>query len=186
MQTFLQEALGLTDYKSRSEGDPFSGTGGLSLRRVSAIRRVLSFQERYNNSEPEDEWFVKRLSVTPGEKVASEFQGALAVENVLMDKPMGYHVRGGGGSNLNHDVWKNPEVRKRIFEYCPELSMIMDMKLERERCPDDDRQGGRGSDGDMPRLAVEVVGKQGEGGGTVVLLPPQPPPMREPRADTGL
>ncbi|POR39634.1 Uncharacterized protein TPAR_00176 [Tolypocladium paradoxum] len=164
------------------EYDQFSGTGGLSLRRVSAIRRVLGFQERHNNSEPEDEWFGKRLSVMPGEKVTSKFQGALAVENVFMEKPMGYHIHG-GGSNLNHDVWKNPEMRKSIFEYCPELSMLMDMKLERERCPDDDRQGGRGADDDLPRLAVQVVGKQGEGGGTIVLQPPQPPPMPQQRGD---
>ncbi|PNY23265.1 Uncharacterized protein TCAP_06789 [Tolypocladium capitatum] len=167
----------------RGEDDRFSGTGGLSLRRVSAIRRVLGFQERHNDSESEGEWFGKRLSVMPGEKVASKFQGALAVENVFTDKPMGYHV-GGGGSNLNHDVWKNSDMRKRIFEYCPELSMIMDMKLERERCPDDDGQGGRGSDDDLSRLAVEVVQRQGEDGGAIVLLPPQPPPMPEPRAET--
>lgn len=107
---------------------------------MSAIRRVLGFQERYNDTEPEDEWFGKRLWVLPGEKVASGSEGVLAVEDVYMERPMGYHVRD-GGQGISEQVWRNPEKRKKIFNYCPELSMIMDMKLERERCPEDDRQG---------------------------------------------
>jgi hypothetical protein len=53
---------------------------------------------------------------------------------------MGYHVRDGGG-DLAEDVWKNPDRRKGNFEYCPELAMIMPMKLERERCEGDNREG---------------------------------------------
>lgn len=53
---------------------------------------------------------------------------------------MGFHVRD-GGEKLADDVWKDPERRKKNFEYCPELSMIMPMKLERERCDNDDKQG---------------------------------------------
>ena len=56
---------------------------------------------------------------------------------------MGYHVRE-GGQNLRDGVWKDPERRKQIFEYCPELSLIMDMKLERERCEGDNLEGGIG------------------------------------------
>ncbi|KAJ6446670.1 MEAB protein [Purpureocillium lavendulum] len=171
--------------------DYFSGTGGLSLRRVSSIRRVLAFRERHNNSEPEAEWFGKRLALMPGEKVAHQFQGAIAVENVLLEKPMGYTVRGGhggggggGGSYLDHDVWKDADLRNRIFGYCPELSIIMDMKLERERCPDDNGRGGRGTDAggeafDLAKLAVEVNSDHygAQGVGEAALLPPQPPPM---------
>lgn len=127
----------------RKPDDRFAGNGGLSLRRVSAIRRILGFQERYNNTEPEDEWFGKRLWVLPGEKVAAGTEGVLAVEDVYIEKPMGYHVRD-GGQGIVDDVWKDPEQRKKIFNYCPELSLIMDMKLERERCPNDDRQGNLG------------------------------------------
>lgn len=53
---------------------------------------------------------------------------------------MGFHVRD-GGEKLADDVWKDPERRKKNFEYCPELSMIMPMKLERERCENDDKMG---------------------------------------------
>ncbi|KAI6376070.1 hypothetical protein MCOR25_002885 [Pyricularia grisea] len=124
----------------RKKDDRFSGNGGLSLRKVSAIRRVLNFQERYNDTEPEDEWFGRRVWVLPGEKVASGFDGMLAVEDVYMQRPMGFHVRDFGRA-LNDDVWKDHEQRQKIFEYCPELSLIMDMKLERERCEGDDREG---------------------------------------------
>lgn len=96
---------------------------------------------RHNNSEPEDEWFGKRLLALPGAKIASNFGGgALALESLYTERPMGYQVRS-GGFGLNDDVWIDPETRKQIFDYCPELSMIMDMKLERERCPGDDGGG---------------------------------------------
>ncbi|TLS30157.1 hypothetical protein PpBr36_03483, partial [Pyricularia pennisetigena] len=124
----------------RKKDDRFSGNGGLSLRKVSAIRRVLNFQERYNDTEPEDEWFGRRVWVLPGEKVASGFDGMLAVEDVYMQRPMGFHVRD-FGRTLSDDVWKDHKQRQKIFEYCPELSLIMDMKLERERCEGDDREG---------------------------------------------
>jgi len=99
----------------------------------------LTFQERYNDTEPEDEWFGKRLWVLPNHKVAAGDQGRLAVEDVYFDNAMGFHVR--EGKNLRDEVWKNQAQRKKIFEYCPELSMIMDMKLERERCEGDNGEG---------------------------------------------
>lgn len=151
------------------------------------MRRVLAFQQRHNDTEPEDEWFGKRLALMPGEMVAHQFHGAIAVENVLLEKPMGYTVRGGlSGGHLNHDVWKDPHTRKAMFEYCPELSIIMDMKLERERCPDDDGRGGRagtaagGPGASLPKIVVGIkpngYGAQHDRGGDAV-LPPQPPPM---------
>lgn len=53
---------------------------------------------------------------------------------------MGFHVRD-GGTNLPDDVWKNQDRRKSNFEYCPELALIMPMKLERERCDGDNKEG---------------------------------------------
>ncbi|OAA53823.1 hypothetical protein SPI_09268 [Niveomyces insectorum RCEF 264] len=131
----------------KTPDDRFSGNGGLSLRKVSAIRRVLGFQERYNNSQPEDEWFGRRLWVLPGEKVTSGMT-ALAVEGVYVEEPMGYHIPD-GGHDLPDDVWKDPVQRKKIFDYCPEISLIMDMKLERERCEGDDHEGNIVSSRDL-------------------------------------
>ncbi|KAI8168632.1 Reticulocyte-binding protein 2-like protein a [Colletotrichum sp. SAR 10_70] len=142
----------------KTPDDRFSGNGGLSLRRVSSIKRVLQFQERYNNTEAEDEWYGKRLWVMQGEKVAHGKKGALAVEEVYMEKPMGYHIPD-GGKNLPDKVWKNPTQRKKIFDYCPEVSLIMDMKLERERCDGDNREGGIGPT-DAEKEQAEKEAKQ--------------------------
>ncbi|KAI1844076.1 hypothetical protein JX265_009661 [Neoarthrinium moseri] len=124
----------------RYPGDRFSGNGGLSLRRVSAIKRVLKFQERTNDTQPEDEWYGTRVWVLPGARVASGTEGQLAVEDTYIPSPMGVHVRD-GGNLLPEAVWQEPEQRKALFNYCPELSLIMNMKLEIERCPGDDRRG---------------------------------------------
>lgn len=123
----------------RTVDDRFAGNGGLSLRRISAVRKILGFQSRYNDTEAEDEWFGKRITLLPGAKVANGVQeDHFAVEDVWHEKPMGYHVR---ADNLADDVWKDPIRRKSNFDYCPELSMIMNMKLERERCEGDNREG---------------------------------------------
>ncbi|CCF41996.1 hypothetical protein CH063_12112 [Colletotrichum higginsianum] len=91
-----------------------------------------------------------------GEKVAHGKKGALAVEDFYMEKPMGYHVRDGGQS-LSDKVWKDPKQRKKIFDYCPEISMIMDMKLERERCDGDNKEGGIGpTDAEKEKAAEEA------------------------------
>ncbi|KAI1180297.1 hypothetical protein F4777DRAFT_598211 [Nemania sp. FL0916] len=124
----------------RVANDRFSGNGGLSLRRVSTIRRVLAFQERHNDTKPEDEWFGTRLWVLPGAKVAAGEAGQLAVEDHYVANTMGFHVRDGGHA-LADAVWKDPARRKIIFDYCPELAIVMDMKLERERCPGDNLDG---------------------------------------------
>ncbi|KAI9746429.1 MAG: hypothetical protein M1818_000142 [Claussenomyces sp. TS43310] len=126
----------------RTENDQFAGNGGLSLRRISAVRQVLAFQQRTNNSDPEDEWFGKRIAILPGLKVATgEQEEHFSVEEVWHEQPMGYHVRDTGGGALAENVWKNPDQRKRIYDYCPEVAIIMPMKLERERCEGDDREG---------------------------------------------
>lgn len=146
------------------------------------IKRILSFQARFNDSEPEDEWFRKRLWALPGAKVASKLDGAIAVEGVYVERPMGYHVREGGG-NLNEEIWGDAARRREILEYCPELRMIMDMKLERERCPDDN------GNGDRKLSDVEVITTVREGNGDaktmpndieVIVRPPQPPPLPQP------
>lgn len=62
---------------------------------------------------------------------------------------MGYHVRNMGGGALPEGVWKNYDQRKKIFEYCPEIVIIMPMKLERERCEGDNKEGDLK---DMPKM----------------------------------
>ena len=121
---------------SRSWDDRFFGSGGLSLRRVSVIREVLEFQARYNDTDPEDKWFGTRVELLPGAKVPPDVLHALAVEDVYFEKPMGFHVRT-GSNYLPAQVWLDQERRQAIFDYCPELALIMDMRLKREACQGD-------------------------------------------------
>ncbi|RMJ07972.1 hypothetical protein CDV36_012423 [Fusarium kuroshium] len=117
-----------------------SGSGGLSLRRISAMRRILSFQQRTNNSEPEDEWFMKRLRILPGRAIVpGASKPGLVGDHEQLVKPMGYHVPL-DGDLLDSPLWRDAESRQNILDYCPELSMILDMKLERERCPPEMKQ----------------------------------------------
>lgn len=143
----------------RSPTDRFSGNGGLTMRRVSAIRRVLAIQSRLNNSDPEDEWFGRRVLVLPGAKVASAAHGQFAVEDTYISQPMGFHVRE-GGMVLPPAVWKNRTQRQEIFTYCPELAIIMDMKLERERCADDNGEGMLASWTNTPEQAADAAASE--------------------------
>jgi uncharacterized protein YbbK (DUF523 family) len=88
--------------------------------------------------------------VIPGLKVANgEQENHFSVEEVWHERPMGYHVRNLGGGKLPEGVWKSKAQRKKIFDYCPEIVIIMPMKLERERCEGDN---GEGELRDMPKL----------------------------------
>ncbi|KAK2000071.1 hypothetical protein LX36DRAFT_631222 [Colletotrichum falcatum] len=52
-------------------GGRWGGNGGLSIRRVSAMIDILRYQQRVDNSEPEDVWLAERLAHRPGSKVAN-------------------------------------------------------------------------------------------------------------------
>ena len=112
----------------------WSGGGGLSLRRVSRIQQVLAFQTRQDDADSEDKWLSDRIRLLPGVKLPKpEIEKNFAVEGIWDEKPMGFHVPS-SQEVLLQGVWNDPDQRKKIYEYCPELKMIMDMKLERERC----------------------------------------------------
>ncbi|KAK5664201.1 hypothetical protein OQA88_417 [Cercophora sp. LCS_1] len=49
----------------------FGGNGGLSMRRVSAIVKVLKNQIRVDGSDPEDVWLTDRLGHLPGGRLAN-------------------------------------------------------------------------------------------------------------------
>ena len=129
------------DYRTRTPDDKFAGNGGLSIRRISAVRRILGFQVREPKTQPEDEWFGKRIISMPDLRVATGAQAQhFSVEDVYHEKPMGYHLWDGKG-HLSEAVWKNSEQRKSILKFCPDLAIILPMKLERERCEGDNREG---------------------------------------------
>lgn len=103
---------------------------------------------------PEDEWFGSRLYIMPGLKVASGVEGALAVEDVYMERPMGFHVRE-MGDNLAPEVWEDHERRKKMLEYCPELHTVLKAKLDRERCAGDSKDGSEFYNDGCPALSLD-------------------------------
>lgn len=104
------------------------------MRRVSRIQQVLKFQTRQDDAEPEEKWFSDRIKVLPGVKLPkAEVEKTFAVEGIWDEKPLGIHVPS-SNEVLPKDVWDDADQRKRTLEYCPEIKMIMKMKLERERC----------------------------------------------------
>lgn len=101
---------------------------------MSRIQQVLKFQTRQDDAEPEDKWLSDRIKVLPGVKLPKpEMEKTFAVEGVWDEKPMGFHVPS-SNEVLLKDVWDDASQRKKTYEYCPEIKMILDMKLERERC----------------------------------------------------
>ncbi|KAH7194828.1 hypothetical protein DER44DRAFT_849420 [Fusarium oxysporum] len=122
------------------ENKNFAVYGDLSIRRVSAIKQILSFQSRYNDSAGEGSWFGTRLEVLPNAKVAMTSDRPFAVQNNITSKPMGYNLQA-RGDLVDQDVWKDPEARKEAMKYCPELHIILNMKPEKERCPGDNLMG---------------------------------------------
>ena len=118
---------------TRNNAARFGGNGGLSLRRVSKILEVLHFQKPYRGEFYEDQWMAARVGLLPGAKMAApEIERDFAVESLWSERPMGYHLNPAG---LNGEVWDDHERRKSIYGYCPEIKIILDMRLERERCP---------------------------------------------------
>jgi hypothetical protein len=112
---------------------------------------------RAPDSQAEDEWFGKRISLIPGLNVASgEQENHFSVEEVWHEKPMGYHVLTKNDGELPEAVWKSQENRMKIFEYCPEIAIIMPMKLQRERCDGD----GEGGDEEKDKDNADPEGKR--------------------------
>lgn len=125
--------------------DPYGGNGGLSLRRVSRIMQVLNFQNRHPNTlEMEDFWLIQRIGLLPGARMANATtESHFSVEQVWYGEPMGYHM-GWSGRRLPEGVWDDPRQREQIWRWCPEIKLILDMRLERE-C----RGGGEYGGGDI-------------------------------------
>lgn len=64
-----------------------------------------------------------------------------------------YHT-GWSGARLPDDVWGTAEKRKKIYDYCPEMKITMNMKLEREGC--EDKSAKRDSEGSMEKYYIRA------------------------------
>lgn len=104
---------------------------------MSRIQQVLSFQSRQDDQDSEDKWLTDRIKVLPNVKLPQyEAEKKFAVEGVWDEMPMGIHVPF-SNDVLLRDVWDDAGRRKQMLEYCPEIKMIVAMKLERERCQEE-------------------------------------------------
>lgn len=107
--------------------DRYGGNGGLSLRRVSAIVDTLQNQHRIYNSAAEDVWLSRRLGQRVGANVANgTVESDFSAEGVFTQKPLGYHL-GRSGFVLSGPNWGTPAKRQAIYDYCPEIKMILDL-----------------------------------------------------------
>ncbi len=107
----------------------FGGNGGLSLRRVSSIITILRHPQRLNNSEPEDVWLTERLGHLPNSQVANGTESlAFSAESIWVDYPLGYHT-GGSGSTLASAIWGTGDLRRHVWEYCPEVKITLGMDI---------------------------------------------------------
>ncbi|ETN39204.1 uncharacterized protein HMPREF1541_05427 [Cyphellophora europaea CBS 101466] len=110
----------------------YGGNGGLSLRKVSSVIRILRSQKRLPGSEFEDSWVTERLGHLVGGRVANGTEElGFSADGVWSDDvlPMGYHT-GFGGSVLNGNVYGTPAKREKVFGYCPDLKMVVPMDAE--------------------------------------------------------
>ena len=110
----------------------YGGNGGLSLRKVSSVIRILRSQKRLPGSEFEDSWVTERLGHLVGGRVANGTEElGFSADGVWSDDvlPMGYHT-GFGGSVLNGNVYGTPAKGEKVFGYCPDLKMVVPMDAE--------------------------------------------------------
>lgn len=96
------------------------GNGGLSLRNVPSIIKVLEKETRKPDASWEDVWLCERL----GNAAPPKLEEAFSVESLWHPAPFGYHIRGSGKLPAA-DVWQNRTRRRHIFDYCPEVKLIM-------------------------------------------------------------
>lgn len=75
---------------------------------------------------------MKRFKAMVGEAALLKPPEILSIDDTNIADPMGYYV-----GNLEVFPWKEEESRGKALGFCPEISMIMEMRLERERCPDE-------------------------------------------------
>lgn len=119
-----------TDQSNRADHDDGHG---FSIRNVAKVRRILSFQERANDTATDGDFFRDRMKPLPGSHLPNDDESAqFVVEHRYQDKSLAFHI---GDISEHPEVWNNTGNRQKIYNYCPEVRMIMSpMKLMREKC----------------------------------------------------
>ncbi|CAL3973114.1 unnamed protein product [Diplocarpon coronariae] len=111
----------------------YGGNGGLSLRKVSRIMGVLDSQtRRHGDGALEDLWLTSKLHEMPGNRMPNAMiSKKFSVESVWDEKPLGYHI---GWLGVHHEqIWDDQAQVDHIMKYCPEVKIILGMKLESDK-----------------------------------------------------
>src|SRR2546421_9893715 len=159
----INQILLTEEAAGRNLDDRFGGNGGLSLRRVSKVLEVLQFQTRLDNTFSEDQWMASRVGLVPGANMAPPtVEREFAVEDIWTERPMGYHINPTVSPGNSQDVWDDPAKRRMIYEYCPEIKIILDMRLDREQCalPDEGPPPADWGEGGTEFVDIMVAAKQ--------------------------
>jgi len=80
----------------------YGGNGGLSLRKISKILKVLEKENRsHGDGALEDLWLSSRLNALPGAKMPNaDTSKTFSVESVWDEAPLGYHI---GWLGVHHE-----------------------------------------------------------------------------------
>ncbi|PBP19551.1 hypothetical protein BUE80_DR009747 [Diplocarpon rosae] len=111
----------------------YGGNGGLSLRRISRIMSVLGNQSRsHDDGALEDLWLASRLREIPESRMPNAtISKTFSVESVWEEKPLGYHI---GWLGVHHEqIWDDQAQVDHIMKYCPEVKIILGMKLDNDK-----------------------------------------------------
>jgi len=111
----------------------YGGNGGLSLRKVSRILQVFETQKRKTgDGQLEDLWISSRLQKLEGAHMAdASVSKTFSVESVWDDRPLGYHI---GWLGVHHEqIWDDEKQVQHILEYCPEVKIILGMRLDGDK-----------------------------------------------------
>lgn len=103
------------------------------MRKVSKIVKVLGKEKRkIGDGALEDLWLSDRLNRLEGKKMPNAtVSKTFSVESVWDEKPLGYHV---GWLGVHHEqIWDDQKQVDHIMEYCPEVKIILGMKLDNDK-----------------------------------------------------
>lgn len=108
----------------------YGGNGGLSVRRISRILRAIREKgpRQHGDGALEDLWLTSKMREfedwhMPNVTVSKRF----SVESVWDDRPLGYHI---GWLGVHHEqIWTEEWQIRHILEYCPEVKLVLGMKL---------------------------------------------------------
>ncbi|KAI8915200.1 hypothetical protein DFJ77DRAFT_483388 [Powellomyces hirtus] len=102
----------------RKYGEGYNG--GLSLRHIPTVLKVIQTFDWSETKDYEDQWFYKNMKKLPGAKLPSAEEAVkFSVETIWGERPLGYHQA---------QRW-NTHRMPEIAQWCPEIHLCEEGKL---------------------------------------------------------